>query len=546
MKKIIILMCIGIILNSVGCKEKNDDKSETNSIKQNVDSNKEETSNVIEENKLTYDWDKDVRNGLLYSSEDGYIVDKEGNIIEAYKDIEVLENGALMQDGAVFDGYNSGAGGKIYCIYDEEKEEIHETPDKDSIEGTYMDYDTNETITIEKNSDGTYAYYFYDNNNTFVDMFSDQLAALEDGYLAGKYSYVIINEDKSLSVTSGVGGAWGKFVKIAEDVSDSDLAEDETIISDVKEENNVIDNVEDLEHLLEYGMYQYTTSNKEWKYTIYKSSTKGYEEYIILNEYIGDTMEIVMPDEIDGARVIGIEKISKEVKSITFSKYTAKIDDYVFYECKNLEEIILPDSVLTVGESSFAYCTNVKKIRLSSNLKIVDDFSMYNIVDSSAFNYCENLVELVIPQGCETVSGFYGCTNLEQLKLPSSVKYVGDFVNCKKLQDFDIPYGVERLGSFSGCESLTQVIMPDSINFYGGFSNCINVKKVVISKRIDSLNSFDFAGCSSLAEIYIPSSVWVVDIEAFKGCPDTMIVYGEAGSGAARALSYKYTFKIIE
>lgn len=545
MKKILILMCIGIVLSAVSCEEKNnDDKSETNSINQNVDEDKEETSNVIEEDKFTYDWDEDVRNGLLYSSEDGYIVDKDGDIIEEYKDIEVLENGALMQDGAVFDGYNSGAGGKIYCIYNKEEEEIHETPNKDSIEGTYIDYDTNETITIEKNSDGTYAYYFYD-DNTFVDMFSDQLATLEDGYLAGKYSYVIINEDKSLSITSGVGGAWGNFVKTADDVIDSELVEDETI-HEVTEENYVIDNLQDLEGLLKYGRFQYVTRSDEWVYTIYKGTTKGYEEYIILNEYIGDTMEIVMPDEIDGARVIGIEKISKEVKSITFSKYTAKIDDYVFYECKNLEEIILPDSVLTVGENSFAYCTNVKKIRLSSNLKIVDDFSMYNIVDSSAFNYCENLVELVIPQGCETVSGFYGCTNLEQLKLPSSVKYVGEFGDCKKLQDFDIPDGVEELGNFAGCESLTQVIMPDSITFFRGFADCINVKKVVISKGIDSLNSFDFAGCSSLAEIYIPSSVWVVDIEAFKGCPDTMIVYGEAGSGAARALSYKYTFKIIE
>lgn len=244
MKKILIVVSVCIVLCITGCADKDNKKIEStfisddeisNQEENDIEDNKQESSNIIdkEDIKLTYEWDEDVKNGLLYTSEDGHIVDKDGNIIDEYKNIEVLKNGALMQDGAVFDGYSSGAGGKIYCLYADLEEETKSDVNKDSLEGTYTDYDTNETITIEKNSDGTYAYCMY-SNNALVDMFSDKKATLKEGTLSGKYSYVFINDDKSLSITSGVGGAWGNFVKTSDEVIVSGLVADESgICTDV-------------------------------------------------------------------------------------------------------------------------------------------------------------------------------------------------------------------------------------------------------------------------------------------------------------------------
>ena len=238
MKKILIIIYVSMMLAMVGCSDskKSDEVEKVSTSNNEMDnqshiigeSKEDATSKSNKEDiKLTYEWHEDVINGLLYTSEEGYIVDKQGNVIEAYKDIEVLKNGALMQDGAVFDGYSSGAGGKIYCLYDDTEEESQEVVNKDSLEGTYIDYDTNETITIEKNNDGTYKYSMYA-NNALVDMFSDKSATLADGYLSGKYSYVVINDDKSLSITSGVGGAWGNFVKTSNDIVESGLVADES------------------------------------------------------------------------------------------------------------------------------------------------------------------------------------------------------------------------------------------------------------------------------------------------------------------------------
>lgn len=70
--------------------------------------------------ELTYDFEKDVESGLLYSTGDGRIADKDGNIISEYEYITVLDNGALSSYDSIMDGYVAGAGGKIVLSIPEE------------------------------------------------------------------------------------------------------------------------------------------------------------------------------------------------------------------------------------------------------------------------------------------------------------------------------------------------------------------------------------------------------------------------------------------
>lgn len=64
-------------------------------------------------NEITGDMNLDVQNGLLYSNEDGWITDKDGNVIAGYEDITVLPNGALSAYDSIYENYFAGAGGKI-------------------------------------------------------------------------------------------------------------------------------------------------------------------------------------------------------------------------------------------------------------------------------------------------------------------------------------------------------------------------------------------------------------------------------------------------
>lgn len=68
---------------------------------------------IVHAAALTYNFDEDVQNGLLYGSENGKVTDKDGNEIPEYDYIEVEPNGGLLMYGEVAECYSAGAGGKI-------------------------------------------------------------------------------------------------------------------------------------------------------------------------------------------------------------------------------------------------------------------------------------------------------------------------------------------------------------------------------------------------------------------------------------------------
>ena len=100
------------------------------------------------------------------------------------------------------------------------------------------------------------------------------------------------------------------------------------------------------------------------------------------------------------------------------------------FEESNIQEIVLPPTVRTIGSRAFAGCRNLRKITLSSSL----DF-----VDSKAFADCTSLEEIVFPEGVRTIGkeACSGCTSLRHAVLPKSLLTTGDdiFRGCTALEN---------------------------------------------------------------------------------------------------------------
>ena len=110
----------------------------------------------------------------------------------------------------------------------------------------------------------------------------------------------------------------------------------------------------------------------------------------VLKEYNGPGGAVVVPD---GVTVIG---------------------SAAFWHNPNVDEITsitLPDSVVELYNSAFGYCTGMKNIRLSKNLKKIGHW---------AFLHCSSLTNLTIPESVTHIAegAFEGCVNLELLTLP--------------------------------------------------------------------------------------------------------------------------------
>lgn len=100
------------------------------------------------------------------------------------------------------------------------------------------------------------------------------------------------------------------------------------------------------------------------------------------------------------------------------------------FDCREeLEEAVLADSIVHLGDFSFARCKALTFVHLPASLKIIG---------KGAFRGCRNLKRIEIPEGTTEIGeiAFKNCYNLEEAVIPDSVKKIAEdaFLGCEKLE----------------------------------------------------------------------------------------------------------------
>ncbi len=201
--------------------------------------------------------------------------------------------------------------------------------------------------------------------------------------------------------------------------------------------------------------------------------------------------------------------------SVTFSSSLKTIGEGAFWECASLESIVIPDSV-SIGGSAFCRCFSLRSVTLPEHLPSLG---------RQAFSLCESLDSIRIPNTIKAIYGvFAGCTSLRYVEIPNSVKALESsaFKNCSSLQSIHIPDGVKTLGwdVFNGCTALDSIVIPNSVTSMGNkaFQDCTNLKSVKLSDQLTELSPSVFQNCTSLPSIEIPEGVTSIGQYAFLEC----------------------------
>ena len=102
------------------------------------------------------------------------------------------------------------------------------------------------------------------------------------------------------------------------------------------------------------------------------------------------------------------------------------------FERSNLEGIIIPNTVTSIGHAAFEY-SNIKDVTIPDSVTCIDSF---------AFHKCLNLKNVVLGNGLETINNcaFAACDNLKSITFPASIKKFGLSVveNCPNLESIHI------------------------------------------------------------------------------------------------------------
>ena len=130
--------------------------------------------------------------------------------------------------------------------------------------------------------------------------------------------------------------------------------------------------------------------------------------------------------------IIAIEKDAfkrhENIEVVIFPEKITSIGDRVFYGCEKLKEVTIPDSVTSLGGASFSGCVNLEKVNLPKGITLIDAVTFYN---------CKNIREITIPEKVTKVdwNAFSG-TGIKELVFPSSIKNLdtGIVDSCKNLE----------------------------------------------------------------------------------------------------------------
>ena len=233
-------------------------------------------------------------------------------------------------------------------------------------------------------------------------------------------------------------------------------------------------------------------------------------------EVIGEGQVKVMKVS-DDKKPKGRLNIPSTVKHDGKTYTVTTIDSWGFFGCRDITDIVIPETVTKVDIWAFTSCEKIKTIKFPNTVKQIG----YAVLES-----CTNLQQVQLPAGLTEINDrlFQECTSLQSITLPAGITAIKEsaFSKCTSLKSIKLPPKVATIGNwaFHDCESLENIELPSSLQSIGAnaFSSCSSLKSINLPEGLLSLSTNAFEHCNALESIVLPASLTHIQGNPFTSC----------------------------
>lgn len=175
---------------------------------------------------------------------------------------------------------------------------------------------------------------------------------------------------------------------------------------------------------------------------------------------------------------------------------------------------LLPEKVSAYVEGQLTYEISTDGVRITdceedaTNIEIPSMLQGRPVtkIAEEAFYNCTNLETVIIPEGVKSIEreAFSNCNSLTSIILPESVTSIGiyAFQNCNQLESVQLPSNIQGIaeGVFYDCSSLKNIVLPSNLTeiWSYGFKNCSSLEDIVLGEKLVTIKDSVFEGCSNL------------------------------------------------
>ena len=280
-----------------------------------------------------------------------------------------------------------------------------------------------------------------------------------------------------------------------------------------------------------YGMINDATQLKQYLDRAKRINVLGGVTKIDRNVFTdcGNVEEVILPD---GFLSVGDNSfsMSKSLKTINFPDTLESIGNEAFMGCSSLESVTIPKSVSSIGKNAFGECVKVREFKVS------EENSIYSEIDGIIFS--KDGTELILyPPGMEAESyavpenvtkihnsAFAYNPYITEITFPDSTAEIDDyaFYFCDRLKSVSFGSGLKKIGNYS---------------FYGA-----KPKSVKLPYGTEYIGNNAFKNCEKLITADIPGTVTFIGENAFYGTNKELFIrgYGDTVKKYADAESKNY------